>query len=449
MLQKLRQASIRAWFGGQMAWHGVLANPLRSALTILGVAIGVTSVISLMAIGEGARQTVVEQFKSLGANVIVVRAEDPKAEFDPDEAENLLERVDVLTHATPVIQAQTVMRWRRARGVADIVGVNEQFPMVRDHPLASGSFFTSLHVKQRSAVAVLGYNVGAGLLQGRSPIGHTMTLDGRTFRIIGVLTAKGAGKADDIDDKVLIPYTAAEQITKKHKVQELWLKAGSPEEADLAIAQLGRIFRRKLGLDPGAPTQAPAPDGGAPLEGVPAIKARAVMAERAAGAGPEPSGPNSGGKNPGLGGRDLISITNLNQMVDEADKANRVMTLLLGGIAAVSLLVGGLGIMNIMLVAVTERTVEIGVRRALGATRGDLLLQFLLEALYLSGAGALAGIAAGLWGTSLFAEYGLHPVISLQALWTASLVAIGSGLVFGVYPAYSASSVPPMEALRR
>ena len=136
-------------------------------------------------------------------------------------------------------------------------------------------------------------------------------------------------------------------------------------------------------------------------------------------------------------------------MVEEADKANRVMTLLLGGIAAVSLLVGGLGIMNIMLVAVTERTKEIGVRRALGAKQGDLLVQFLLEALYLSGIGAVAGVAAGIWGTNIFSQYGFETAISLQAIQISTLVALGAGLLFGVYPAISASSVPPVEALRR
>ena len=149
------------------------------------------------------------------------------------------------------------------------------------------------------------------------------------------------------------------------------------------------------------------------------------------------------------GGDDLITITSLNQMVEEADNANRIMTLLLGGIAAVSLLVGGLGIMNIMLVAVTERTEEIGVRRALGAKREDLLMQFLMEALYLSLIGAVTGVAVGVWGVSIFRGYGFETVVSFQAIKIATGVAVISGLLFGVYPAVSASSVPPVEALRR
>ncbi|BDG59588.1 ABC transporter permease [Caldinitratiruptor microaerophilus] len=466
----LQRTGVRIWFSAQMAGHGVLANPLRSGLTVLGVAIGVASVVSLMAIGEGARRAVVEQFRSLGENVIVVRAEDPSAEFDPDEAGDLVERVGVLTHATPVIEAQATMRWRRTRGVVGVLGVNEQFPIIRDHPLAAGHFFTSLHVKQRAAVAVLGYNLGSGLMGGRSPVGQAFTLGGRTFRVIGVLAPKGAGQAEGIDDKVVIPYTAAQPIAGKVTASQIWAKARSAREADLAVVQLGRIFRRQLGMDPGAPTPAgtdtaagpaaapgPGPGPGGPFFTSPGVGVfpRGAFGFRAPPTGsagpPRPGAPGAEGGEAGplLGGRALITVTNLNRMVQQADKANRIMTLLLGGIAAVSLLVGGLGIMNIMLVAVTERTAEIGLRRALGATQGDLVVQFLLEALYLSGMGALAGIAAGVWGSQLFARYGLETAVNLQAIRTAVIVALGSGLLFGVYPAVSASSLPPVEALRR
>jgi len=145
----------------------------------------------------------------------------------------------------------------------------------------------------------------------------------------------------------------------------------------------------------------------------------------------------------------LITVTSLNQLVKEADNANRVMTLLLGGIAAVSLLVGGLGIMNIMLVAVSERTSEIGVRRALGAKKYDLLLQFMLEALYVSIIGCIIGIAAGIYVINLFNRNGLDAVVSLQAVKISTVVALTSGLLFGVYPAYTASNLSPVEALNR
>lgn len=441
MVKSLRGLLVRLWFTAQMAGHGVLANPLRSALTVLGVAIGVASVVSLMGIGEGARQAVVSQFRSMGANVIVINAQDKSVEFKPDKANALVERVEGLEMATPVVQTTGLMRWRRARGNADLIGVNHLFPDIRDHGLLAGHFFTKWHVQQRSPVAVLGYNVGTKLMDGRNPVGQTFSLNGRTFRIVGVLTEKGEGNAEGVDNKILIPYTTAQQIAEKKTVAEIWGKAGSDQEADLAVVQLGRIFRRELGLDQKAPTPA-APDQPGGNKEMPT--GNAMQKEMASSSRPQPQ------ELPMMStSEDLITITSLNQLVDEANKANRVMTLLLGGIAAVSLLVGGLGIMNIMLVAVTERTSEIGVRRALGAKQSDLLVQFLLEALYLSAVGSIAGVAAGIWGINMFAQYGFETAISAESIEIATGVALGAGLMFGVYPAVSASAVPPVEALRR
>lgn len=447
MFKSLRilPALTRFWFAARMAAHGILAHPMRSALTILGVTIGVTSVVSLMGIGEGARQAVVAQFESLGSNVIAIKANDPSVEFDPDDVPDLVERVDGIDMATPVVYTKAVMRWRRARGTVDIIGVNSEFPSIRDNELVSGHFFTKLHVSQRSPVVVLGYNMGSGLMGGRNPVGQVISLNGRTFRIVGVLAPKGPGKADDIDDKIVIPYTTALKIADKKTVAEIWGKAETPLKADLAVVQLGRIFKRKLGLDQSAPTTLPGNGSEGETTDETFVESSSADMEIAM-----ESSSNSANNNPIIpGGEDLITITNLNQLVQEADQANRVMTLLLGGIAAVSLLVGGLGIMNIMLVAVTERTQEIGVRRALGAKQTDLLVQFLLEALYVSGIGAIAGTVCGIWGLNAFARHGFETAISFEAIKIAVVVALASGLLFGIYPAVSASSVPPIEALRR
>jgi len=445
----LRLLGVRLAFAAQMAAHGVLSNPLRSGLTILGVAIGVASVVSLMGVGEGARQAIMEQFNSLGSNVVVIETQDPSLSFDPGEAEELVERVPSLVMATPVVETETLMRFRRARGPVEVLGVNEQFPLIRDHPLASGSFFTEWHVELRSPVAVLGYNLASSLLYGRDPVGLSCIIGGRTYRIIGVLEKKGEGQAEGIDDKVVIPYTSALQIAEVRTVREIWGKAASSAEADLAVVQLGRIFRRKLGLDPTAPTRLP-PPGGEPGSGEPGSPGGPGGIGELPGEGRPPGGrPPGNDSSPLSGGKALMTITSLNRLVKEAEKANRVMTLLLGGIAAVSLLVGGLGVMNIMLVAVTERTGEIGVRRALGAKKPDLLAQFMLEALYLTTAGALAGVVAGIWAISIFERRGLEAVVSFLAIEVATGVALGTGLLFGVYPAFTASSVPPVDALRR
>ncbi len=451
--KKLMPHLTRLWFTAKMAAHGILSKRLRSALTVLGVAIGVASVVSLMGIGEGARRAVVDQFESLGSNVVIIKAHDAEFEFKPEEAAEILERVKGLDMATPIVHTQGSVTWRRAKGKADILGTNNEFPKIRDHNIIAGHFFSSLHVSQRSPVAVLGYELAQGLLAGRSPVGQSISIAGQSYRIIGVLAPKGAGKAENIDYKIVIPYTTAQKLAEKRTVEEIWAKASSSVDADLAIVQLGRIFKRKLGLDQSAPTHSnpdETEDGGAVG---PTVETRVhvvggggMVMERAV-----PGSSSARGSQSVLpdGGDDIITITSLNQMVEEADNANRIMTLLLGGIAAVSLLVGGLGIMNIMLVAVTERTEEIGLRRALGAKREDLLMQFMIEALYLSLIGAIVGVLAGIWGVSMFRGYGFETVVSFQAIKIATFVAVVSGLLFGVYPAVSASSVPPVEALRR
>ena len=416
------------------------------------MAIGVTSVVSLMGIGEGARKAVVEQFESLGSNVIAIKAHQPIVEFQSTYSDQLVERVKGLQVATPVVHADALMKWRRTRENMSIIGVNNRFPEVRDHKLLAGHFFTEIHVNQRSPVVVLGYNVGMKLLGGRDVVGYKIALNGQTYSIMGVLSAKGKGNADDIDNKVVIPYTVAQKIAEKRTVEEIWAKATSAKEVDLAVAQLSRIIRVNLGMDQKAPS-------GSETEGDIGISAEdmgmnaqmideRMMKQEVAGREEMMEEEASKGNIPN-NGEDLVTITNLNQLVEEADNANRVMTLLLGGIAAVSLLVGGLGIMNIMMVAVNERIEEIGVRRAMGAKQSDLLLQFILEALYVSLIGSIVGIIAGIWGLRLFENIGFQTAVSLKAIRIATVVALASGLLFGVYPAVSASSVPPVEALRR
>lgn len=443
---------IRWWFAAKMAMHGILANPLRSALTILGVAIGVTSVVSLMGIGEGARMAVVKQFESLGTNVIAIKVHNASAEFDASYADELVERVDGLEMATAVVQTRAVMQWRRTRGHAEILGVDSKFPQIRDHQLMAGRFFTSLHVKQRSPVAVLGYELASNLMEGRSVIGRTLILGGQSYTIIGVLSPKGAGNAENIDQKVVIPYTSAQKIAGKRTVEEIWGKASSSSMADLAVVQLSRIIKNKLGLNQSAPSGERGEQGNpVEMEGSQPVPVENEMMVKASGDMGNVGGNVGNKKAQALldAGEDIVTITNLNQLVKEADNANRVMTLLLGGIAAVSLLVGGLGIMNIMMVAVNERIEEIGVRRAIGAKQGDLLLQFILEALYVSIIGSVVGITTGIWGLHFFESIGFETAVSLQAVRISTVVALASGLLFGVYPAVSASSVPPVEALRR
>jgi len=451
---------VRLKFSAQMAASGITSNLLRTFLTVLGIAIGVAAVVSLMGIGEGARQAVVAQFESLGQNVIVIKSNSKEYNFNQNEAVNLQERVEGIEYATPVVNAanpktnskKIAMRWRRNDFELEVLGVNNNYPIIRDHNVMSGNFFTSLHVKQNAPVAVLGYNVAMSFLNGRSPVGQTMKINGINYRIVGVMAPKGEGNGDGIDDKVIIPYTSALRISEKKDIEEIWAKSNSSDEADLAMVQLGRIFKRKIDgtVINGNKDQQGNPDGGAVDGGV--VDGGEIGGDTS-GEVPVPPeevpGETPKEENIFTKGEEPITITSLNQLVKQADQANRVMSLLLGGIAAVSLLVGGIGIMNIMLVAVTERTSEIGVRRALGAKQEDLLIQFLLEAIYVSIIGCFVGVVLGAFAVNLATKYGLDAVISGQSIKIAIGVALSSGLLFGVYPAINASSLPPVEALKR
>lgn len=443
---------VRFWFTMRIAFHGLITNPLRTLLTILGVAIGVGSVVSLMGIGEGARLAVVEQFESLGVNVISIEAHDKSVEFKPAYAEELLERVENLEYTSPYIQTQATLKWRRERVDIDIIGTGSRYDKIRDMTVINGHFFSKIHVDKRVPVAVLGYNVSQKMMNGRNPVGRTIVLNGESYRIIGVLGQKGPGKADDIDDKIIIPYTKTMQMDKLKTVGTIVAKSKDAKKADLAVVQLSRIIKKELGLKndsaTGGESENPGEmpvDGGMVLEGTASMDMGSeVVSDEMFNAG------DGGASQFASSNKDsLISITNLNTLVKEADNANRVMTLLLGGIASVSLLVGGLGIMNIMLVAVSERTSEIGLRRAIGAKQNDLILQFILEAIYVSMIGALVGVVIGIWGLQMFRNLGYDAVVSFKAIQIASMVSIASGMLFGVYPAVSASSILPAEALRR
>lgn len=441
---------VRFKFSAQMALNGIASNILRTFLTVLGIAIGVASVVSLMGIGEGARMAVVDQFKSLGQNVIIVKSNQEDKNFTFDKSKEFQDGIDSVDYTTPVIKRKAPTRWMRDDGEIDLIGVNQNYPLIRDHDIISGTFFTSLHVKQNSPVAVLGFNIASNLLYGRSPIGRTIKIDGINYRIIGVMAKKGAGNGDGIDDKIIIPYTRAARIpvdindkTRKlaKNVDEIWAKCSSAENVDIAMLMLGKKINNesrklitKYIIDNKDANEK------APSEEIENNKPEEPQGEEEE----EIVDQNVFDKD-----KEPITITSLNQLVKQADEANRIMAVLLGGIAAVSLLVGGIGIMNIMLVAVTERTSEIGVRRALGAKQEDLLVQFLLEAVYVSIIGCAVGIGFGAWVIKIVSGFGLEATLSSQSIKIAIGVALSSGLLFGVYPAINASSLQPVEALKR
>ncbi len=446
---------VRFKFAARMAIDGILSNRLRSILTILGVVIGVASVVSLFAVGEGARLAVVRQFESLGTNVIEVESHHERVKLTPELADEIRERVDTVTHAMPALELQTSFRWRREqRRNVPVLGTTEEYPEIRNHEPQRGHFFTSLHVKKRIRVAILGAKAAEDLFQGRDPLGQKIYLNRQLFKIMGVLPPKGKGMAKNIDEKILVPITAAQSLKGSYAVDRIWLKASNRESVDLAVAHASRLLNRALNLDAlRDQLEAGGGDGSeeepAPEEERQTSQSGSTSEKVSAPLQPgEDDSPDEGGESVGSTTQ-LLTVTSLNEWVAEASEAQRIMTLMLGAIAGVSLLVGGLGIMNIMLVSVTERTSEIGLRKAVGATRNDILNQFLLEALFISLTGAAVGTLIGVLTARLLARYGFEAVITTNSLLVASFAALGVGVIFGVYPALNASELPPVEALRR
>ncbi len=425
---------IRGFFGLQTALGGVLTHKLRSSLTVLGVAIGVASLIVLLAIGHGARAAVAEQFESLGTNLIKVASHRWDIRLTVSDPDELVQRVPTLTAGMPLLRGEDVqLKYRRLVTSATMIGVTGDFPEVRDHDMLAGRFFSELHVQERMRVAILGHDAWRRIFGSVNPVGEHLYLDGQRFTIIGVLEPKGVGMAHDIDSQIVVPITAAQRVLLTGRVDELWLKAADSRSVDPALLQTSRILRHQFNIRDSDGTGT----NGQRTEPMPM-----PMPQRPGEFRPPYPGMPTDPEGPPL------TITSLNALVQEAGEASRVMTMMLAGIASVALLVGGLGIMNIMLVSVAERTREIGIRKSLGAHPADLVYQFMVEALVLSVLGGAVGIAFGRTGVLLASRYGLETLVTLETFTVAFGAAAGVGILFGVYPAYVAAQLEPVEALR-
>jgi putative ABC transport system permease protein len=459
-----KQVPGRAWGGVEMALGGVAAGGVRSFLTVLGVAIGVASVVSLLGIGQGARRAVVAQFEGLGANIITVESDTPWAPLHAQLAPELAAHVPGIVGAVPVVGVGEPVTWRSSSDGGQGPAVLGVTPALQDvHPVRMelGSFLSGLEEDDALDVAVLGAEARSSLFGILDPIGQDIYIGRRRFRVIGVLAAGGGslvgstplpssegtsstattttsgaaravGLGASLGDSVLIPASTAELLTNTDEVSAIWLKAASRAAVDPAVLQIERFLAVRFDLAGGG--QGAAAGGGAPGSGAP--PSRPVGA------------PSHTLILPGQGGT-AISVQSLDALVHGADAADRTLSLMLAAIAAVSLVVGGIGVMNIMLVAVRERTVEIGLRKALGALQVEIIYQFLIEAVVLCAAGGALGWLGGYGGMSILRHLGIAAVPVPGALALALAAATGVGLIFGSYPAFLASELEPVEAIRR
>ncbi|MCW2981893.1 MAG: FtsX-like permease family protein [Solirubrobacterales bacterium] len=389
------------------AWVGLMSHRLRTALTVLGITIGIASVIVLIAVGKGSSDAVQESIDELGSNTLTVSATGtgetsggaPVAvtlEKADVEALEDAERAPAIKSVSPVVSASgTELVYGSATAEpGEFVGTTPSYFEAHNYSVESGSFFTEAQVKERARVAVIGPEVATELFPGEGAVGKTMQVNGVNYEVVAVTKSKGSSGTQSQDDGVFAPVTAVEDTLAGYgELSSIAVEATSKDAVADAEAQITQVLNERHGISEG------------------------------------------------------INVINQSSIIEASSSSESVFTTLLSWVAAISLLVGGIGVMNIMLVSVTERTREIGIRKAIGARRGDILAQFLCEALLVSAIGGLLGIAVGLVG-SQFEIAGVQPKVAAYSVILAAAASLGSGLFFGTYPAMRAARLRPIEALR-
>jgi putative ABC transport system permease protein len=386
-------------------------NKMRSFLTALGIIIGVGAVIAMASIGQGAKVAVEKQFNSLGTNLLFVRpgsravrgrhgGSGTFSNLMPEDAKAIEEKCDAVQYVSPNVSGRAQVVFRNKNWNTSLQGVGARYPEVRNWEIKEGVFFDENMVKSGQKVCVLGSEVNENLFEGEDPIGQIIRIKKIPFRVIGVLKARGESGWFNRDDMICMPYTTAQRrlLGIKH-VQSIDVSAASMSETAAAQEQIEELMRIRHKIAPGA--------------------------------------------------EDDFNVRNWSEIAEGAAESTETMTLLLAGIAFVSLIVGGIGIMNIMLVSVTERIREIGIRMSVGAREKDILFQFLTEAIVLSLLGGVLGIGMGIAGSRLISRIFASPAL-IPIFWVAIAFCVSAsiGVIFGFFPAWKASRLDPIEALR-
>ncbi|MDM9381562.1 ABC transporter permease [Chlorogloeopsis sp. ULAP01] len=396
----------------QMAGKTLLSNKLRSSLTMLGIVIGNASVIAMIGVGEAGQKFVNKQLESLGPNVLFIipgNQETQRITRDVPknlvlaDAEAIATQVPTVVGVAPELNTRQVVTYRNRNTNVSIIGTTPSFPTVREFETGKGRFFTDIDLKRNNQVTVLGADLAQRLFGTQNPVGEQLRIRNSSFQVIGVLEAKGSSLGANYDEAALIPITtSANRLVGRNSpygiaLDYIVVSARDSNSVDAAEFQITNLLRLRHKIT----------------------------------------------------GEDDFSIRSQKDALQTVGQITGALTIMLAAIAAISLIVGGIGIMNIMLVSVTERTQEIGLRKAIGATEQDILLQFMIEAIILSAAGGLVGTVIGVGGVLLVgALTPLEAGISVMAITLTVGVSGAIGLFFGVVPARRAAKLDPIVALR-
>ena len=393
-----------------MAWASLIANKMRSILTMLGIIIGVAAVIALVSIGNGVKQDIQNSISSLGSNLLMVMPGAPRTPGVRPSAGSMkslkvsdyeaISKLDGVRAASPMTNGSYVVIYQNKNWTTSVSGVSYNYLDVNNWSMKSGRFLSEKNVQNRERVAVVGKTVVKNLFGDEDPVGAEIRVKNIPFRIIGVLNSKGSGAmGNDQDDMVIIPYTTAmERVEGVDYLRMIYVVGKDENGIDRLQSDIENLLRVRHGI-----------------------------------------------KDTNL---DDFNIQNMNSIMETMEETTGTLTLFLGAVAAISLVVGGIGIMNIMLVSVTERTREIGVRKALGATYSVIVTQFLIEAVVISLMGGIIGIILGIGSSKLIGmASGMSTVISVPTIVMSFAFSMVIGLIFGIYPARKAAKLNPIDAL--